>query len=195
MDIFPKIAKTLLYSIILIIIYTFIVDYGKSFMLEAHNNFIARNAASYVSKFTVNEKDLLDFKRQSITAHDAETALVNYFQMMYDNVDGYRQTSYTSSGNRFKIIYSPDSSKSNEQGIIIVRGQLEGFDGSSTHGLPAGVGLITINIEQKQPSGLRNMVLSGGNSNIASDNDGMLGYYSIIVAKAFTVNTLKKYDE
>lgn len=195
MDIFPKMAKTLLYSIITIIIYVFVVDFGKSFVIESHNSFIARNAATYVSKFAVSQHDLSDFKGKAITSAEIENSIVDYFRLMYDDVDGYTQTSYTSNGDSFKIIYTPDSSKVNEKGIIIVRGKLEGFDGSSAHGLPQGVGLATINIEQKQPSGLRNMILGSGNSKAGADNDGMLGYYSVITAKAFTVNTLKKYDE
>lgn len=191
MDIFPKIAKTILALLILLVIYVLAVDFGKSYTIEGHNNFIARNAASYVSKFTVDETSLLEQKNKSITKEETAESLYDYFRLMYQDVDSYTVYKYVHTGNNYKLIFIPRENVA-EKGKIIVRWTLEGF-GSS--GQEKGVGIIKINIEEKLPSGIRNMMITSPNTDIKADNDGEIGYYSIIAAKGFTINTLKKYDE
>lgn len=196
MDIFPKIAKTILIVIIGIIIYSFVTDFGKTFVVDSQNSYIARNASSYTSKFTVDEKVLLEFKEKSITTADASKTLQDYFDMQFKNL-GYSPAGATT-GSKMKLVYTPDAYRLadgqnySHLGPVYVRIMIEGFDGTVSRLGDPGVGLIIINIEQKIPTSFRSLLKSMGNTTTVADNEGFWGYYSVENEYAFTMNVLKK---
>lgn len=181
MEIFSRFAKFILVGIIVMFFFGVCVDIGRGFNATAHNNFIAHNAASYVTKFTAQEKDLVDFKQKSITQADAEKALMTYFKASFED---YKDYSFDASRSGAGTIYFTSSDTLN--GPLIVRYELSGFDGTESDYGP-GVGLIVINIEQKYPSSYRAYLPLG---EIDEDNDGFTGYMSAITMRAFTLNTL-----
>lgn len=188
MEIFSRFAKLILISIIGMFIFSTCVDIGRGFQTESHNNFIAHNASSYVTKFTVEEKDLIDFKDKSITEADAHKALLKYYKAAYDGYRGYYYDagkSKTASG-KYTLYFSNNDTAIN--GPIIIRYRLSGFDGSSNlyDGTP-GVGFIQMNIEQKYPSTSKRFIPE---SVLIADNDGFKGYMSAISSRSFLINTL-----
>lgn len=199
MDIFPKIAKTILIMIIGIIIYSFLNDFGRMYVAESQNSYIARNSSSYTSKFTVDEKELADYKEYSITSEDASKTLKEYFDLQYKNL-GYTLKSSNGTNNKMKLVYVPKDRKIEGEeeeyenyGPIYVRIITEGFDGTSNRLGENGVGLVIINIEQKVPSSLRNMLKTmGTTTEVTDDYEGFWGYYSVVQDYAFTMNVLKK---
>lgn len=202
MEIFPKIAKTILVLILLVTIYSYITDMGKTFVVHSENSFIARNASSYTTKFTVKESNLQQFKSANVTVAEAAATMEKYFSMQYEN-RGYELSGESiKTGSKLKLVYIPkfnklpDGQNYQHLGPIYVRIILEGFEGAPANRLgEADTGLAIINIEQKIPTSFRHMMKGNAKLSQIPDNEGFWGYYSIRSDYAFTMSVINDLVE
>lgn len=205
MEVFSKIGKIFLYMILGFTIFMFIMDLGKGHMANLTNTYIASSSSNYVSKFVIEEEDLLVFDKTLMTADDVKKSLSEYFDLQYTNLNYVRADDKDrvggSLGNyQFKAIYYPEGWADDTHqwlGPIIVRAKLYGFPGLGDNVSEEDKGKIVVNIEQKVPAGMRNFMIANGIELDAGegradgkDFDGYWGYYDIISQYAFKVNVI-----
>lgn len=196
MQVFPKIAKTIFYTLILVVVFLFTMDFGKIFMTESENYFIARNSGDFVAKFSINASELTEYQTGTITLDQAKKSLEEYFDLQYENM-GYEKVPSTIAGggsNKFKAVYKPKNEKDGDQrfrGHVFVRAILTNFNESG------GNGTVEVNIEQKIPAGVRTIMEMNGvpfktveNPTDGRDYEGFIGFYSVVVNHKFNVKIL-----
>lgn len=184
----------------------FMIDFGKIFVAESRNGYVASNAASYVNTFSVDANKLLemDYGEEYLSLGEVKDSLTKFMTEYFTNT-GYVLVSSGGSlaNNQFKMVFSPDVPIENREmweGEVFVRAKFYGFNG--TPNLPGHVGdkegLIRINIEQKIPSGMRGFLMKSGMPLRSPENpvndldyEGYIGYYSVISEKGFTINIVK----
>lgn len=200
---FVGISKFTLVALLVASLYGYFLDMGKAFMTYSQNDYIARNAASYMTNFGVEEKDLLEYDEKAVNINDVKDALLKYFDLQYENM-GYERVEYGGSGianNYFKAVYFPTGWNRDDHmwlGPIYVRAKLYGFDGAPASPVGGDGGFIVVNIEQKVPTSLRKLMKSfnvslktGENPVNGVDFEGFWGYYSIISEHAFSTSIVK----
>lgn len=205
MEVFPKIAKLFLYMLFGFAVFFFVFDLGKSYIASTENTYIAANASNYVSKFIIQEEDLLVFDKETMELDVVKQSLDEYFDMQYlnlgyDRADGKDMSGGNRGDHQYKAIYYPKGWGDDDHmwlGPVIVRAKLYGFPG-----LPvveeSKKGMIVVNVEHKVPSSMRNYMKlqkieidAGEGQAGGKDFDGFWGYYSIISQYSFKVNIVQ----
>lgn len=201
MKIFESMAKIMLYTLIITIIYSISFDFGKAYLAHSKNYFIAGNAATYVTKFSVDPEKLQDFEQKSLSLTEAKNTVEDYYKKQYEN-QGFVLTRSAMSGmNRHIMEFYPKNNRTKTghsfQGPIFVRTIYYGFEGTPASPYGGQDGLVMMNIEQKIPTSLMALYKSydveinyedGANGR---DFEGFSGYYSIESFKAFSLNVVK----
>ena len=196
LNFFPKAMLAFLYFIILVAGISILIDVGNMFLVESRGQYVARNANIYVSKFAVNETQLSEFNKGTLSEDDVKKVLEEYFTKQYKGFHFQLKSSEKKSGT-LKLVYEPTNainSRSDGEyshyGTVTVRAVFKNFGSGSG-------GTVSFQIEQKMPLTLRGFLESQFKSGLSgygvlNDSENKFGYYYVKSERAFRINTLDK---